>query len=94
MLKKIIFLVFRNSYRYSSLGNFGKSNKYGDVLLISLGGRFKSFIGKILYYLKIGKFISIDGDPFLKIVIFRLICGSVAQVLRYQKNIKDFLIIM
>ncbi len=66
MLKKIIFLVFKNSYRYSSLGNFGKSNKYGDVLLISLGGRFKSFIGKILYYLKIGKFISIDGDPFFK----------------------------
>ncbi len=66
MLKKIIFLVFRNKYRYSSLANFGKSKKYGDVLLISLGGRIKVFIGKILYYLKLGKFISIDGDPFFE----------------------------
>ena len=66
MLNKIIFLVFRNKYRYSSLANFGKSKRYGNVLLISLGGRFKVFIGKILYYLKLGKFISIDGDPFFE----------------------------
>lgn len=63
---KIVFLVFRNNYRFFALGNFAKSRKYGDVLIISLGGKFKSIIGSCLYYLGIGKFISIDGSPFLK----------------------------
>ena len=63
---KIVFLVFRNNYRFSALGNFAKSRKYGDVLIISLGGKFKSIIGSCLYYLRIGKFISIDGSPFLE----------------------------
>ena len=63
---KIVFLVFRNNYRFSALGNFAKSRKYGDVLIISLGGKFKSIIGSCLYYLGIGKFISIDGSPFLE----------------------------
>jgi hypothetical protein len=66
MIKKIVFLVFKNNHRFSALGNFANSTKYDDILLISLGGRFKSIIGKILYFFKIGKFISIDGDPFLK----------------------------
>ena len=65
MFGKVIFLVFRNNYRNAALGNFGKSKKYNDTFLISLGGRFKSIIGKILFYFKIGKFISIDGDPVL-----------------------------
>lgn len=64
--KKTIFLIFKSNHRYSALGNFGKSKIYGNISLISLGGRFKSIIGKILYYLKIGKFISIDANPFLK----------------------------
>ena len=66
MFNKIIFLIFRNNYRFSALGNFAKSNRYGNFFLISLSGRFKSIIGKFLYFLKLGKFISIDGDPFLK----------------------------
>ena len=65
MIKKLIFLVFRNNYRKAALGNFGKSAKYNDILLISLGGRFKSIIGKIIFFFKLGKFISIDGDPVL-----------------------------
>ena len=65
MIKKFIFLVFKNNYRLAALGNFGKSTKYKDILLISLGGRFKSILGKILYFFKIGNFISIDGDPIL-----------------------------
>ncbi len=62
----IIFLVFGNKHRFSALGNFAKSNIYGDILLISLGGRLKSLVGKILYYLGIGKYIAIDANPFLK----------------------------
>lgn len=62
---KLIFLIFRNNFRKSTLGNFGKTRKYGKIIVISLSGRIKSFFGKILYNLNIGKFISIDGDPFL-----------------------------
>ena len=64
--KKYIFLIFRSNYRISTIGNFGKSNSYGDIKLISLSGRVKSIFGRILYFLKLGKFISVDGDPFLK----------------------------
>ena len=66
MFKNIIFLIFRNNYRKSSIGNFGKSNTYGKIKLVSLSGRIKSIFGKMLYFLKLGKFISLDGDPFLK----------------------------
>jgi hypothetical protein len=65
MIRKLIFLVFRNNHRFNALGNFAKSARYGDILLIVLGGPIKSIVGKILYYFKLGKFISIDGDPFL-----------------------------
>ncbi len=64
--KKYIFLIFRSNYRISTIGNFGKSNSYGDIKLISLSGRVKSIFGRILYFLKLGNFISVDGDPFLK----------------------------
>ena len=64
--KKIVFLVFGNNHRYSALGNFGKSKNYKDILLISLGGRFKSIIGRVLYFFNVGKFIGIDANPFLK----------------------------
>ena len=66
MFKNIIFLIFKSNYRFYALGNFGKTKKYLDYKIISLGGRFKSILGIILYYLNIGKFISIDGNPFLK----------------------------
>ena len=66
MFKNIIFLIFRNNYRKSSIGNFGKSNTYGKIKLVSLSGRIKSIFGRMLYFLKLGKFISLDGDPFLK----------------------------
>ena len=64
--KKIVFLVFGSNHRISALGNFGKSKMYKDILLISLGGRFKSIFGRILYLLKIGNFIGIDSKPFFK----------------------------
>ena len=60
--KRYIFLIFRSNYRKSTIGNFGKSNSYGDIKLISLSGRIKSIFGRILYFFKIGKFISVDGD--------------------------------
>jgi len=66
MFKNLIFLIFKSNYRFFALGNFAKSRKYANFKVISLGGRFKSLFGIILYYLKIGKFISIDGNPFLK----------------------------
>tara|TARA_B100001057_G_C22862233_1_gene954990 strand:+ start:120 stop:1145 length:1026 start_codon:yes stop_codon:yes gene_type:complete len=64
--KKIVFLVFGSNHRHSALGEFGKSKNYEDILLISLGGRFKSLLGRILYFFKIGKFIAIDANPFFK----------------------------
>ena len=64
--KKYIFLIFRNNYRKLTIGNFGKSNIYGSIKLVSLSGRIKSIFGRILYFLKFGRFISVDGDPFLK----------------------------
>ena len=64
--KKYIFLIFRNDFRKATVGNFGKSNSYGNINLISLSGRIKSIFGRILYFLKLGKFISVDGDPFLE----------------------------
>ena len=48
-LKKIVFLVFGTDHRHTALGNFAKSKIYKEILLISLGGRFKSIIGKILF---------------------------------------------
>ena len=66
MFKNLLFLIFKSNYRFFALGNFAKSRKYANFKVISLGGRFKSLFGIILYYLKIGKFISIDGNPFLK----------------------------
>ncbi len=64
--RKIIFLVFGSNHRYSALGNFGKSRIYNNILLICLGGRIKSLVGRIFYLFKIGKFISIDANPFFK----------------------------
>ncbi len=64
--KKIVFLIFGSNHRYSALGRFGRTKKYGDILVISLGGRLKSIIGRIFYFFNIGKFIAIDANPFLK----------------------------
>ena len=63
---KLIFLGFRNSYRFKALGNFGKSAFYGKYLVINLAGRWRYLLSKLIYFLRIGKFISIDGDPFIK----------------------------
>jgi hypothetical protein len=64
--KKIVFLVFGSNHRYSTFGNFGKTQIYENILLISLGGRLKSIIGRILYLLRIGKFIGVDANPLFK----------------------------
>ena len=63
--KKIVFLIFRNNYRLYALGNFAKTNFYKNYIIINLSGRIKSKIGKFFYDLKLGNFISLDGDPFL-----------------------------
>lgn len=65
-VKTIVFLVFGSKHRYNTLGNFGKSKIYKSILLISLGGRFKSIIGRILNFFKIGYFIGVDANPFFK----------------------------
>ena len=92
MFKKIIFLVFKNNYRFNALGNFAKTSKYEDILLISLGGRFKSFIGKILYFFRLGKFISIDGDPILndeKLSINFWFTGTSLKISKNSKHLKN-----
>ena len=92
MFKKIIFLVFKNNYRFNALGNFAKTNKYDDILLISLGGRVKSFIGKILYFFRLGKFISIDGDPILsdeKLSINLWFTGTSLKISKNSKYLKN-----
>ena len=63
--KKIIFLIFKNSYRQNALGNFGRSNVYENSVVINLSGKIKSIIGYFFYKFNFGKFISLDGDPFL-----------------------------
>jgi hypothetical protein len=63
--KKFIFLIFRNNYRYNAIGNFSKNRIYKKFFFINLSGKIKSVLGKILYILNLGNFISIDGDPFL-----------------------------
>lgn len=92
MFKKVVFLVFRNNYRFAALGNFGKSTKYGDLLLISLGGRFKSILGKILYFFKIGNFISIDGDPIFdhqNLSINLWLTGTSLKILKQYRHLNN-----
>ena len=88
--KKYIFLIFRSNYRISTIGNFGKSNSYGDIKLISLSGRIKSIFGRILYFLKLGKFISVDGDPFLKNESNSINIWFTGTSLRITQKFKNF----
>ena len=88
--KRYIFLIFRSNYRKSTIGNFGKSNSYGDIKLISLSGRIKSIFGRILYFFKIGKFISVDGDPILRDEKNSINIWFTGTSLRITKKYKDF----
>ena len=88
--KRYIFLIFRSNYRKSTIGNFDKSNSYGDIKLISLSGRIKSIFGRILYFFKIGKFISVDGDPFLQDEKNSINIWFTGTSLRITKKYKDF----
>ena len=88
--KKYIFLIFRNNFRQSTIGNFGKTNSYGDIKLISLSGRIKSIFGRILYFFKLGKFISIDGDPFLEDEKNSINIWFTGTSLRITKKFRDF----
>jgi hypothetical protein len=88
--KKYIFLIFRNNFRQSTIGNFGKTNSYGDIKLISLSGRIKSIFGRILYFFKLGKFISIDGDPFLEDKKNSINIWFTGTSLRITKKFRDF----
>ena len=92
MIRKLTFLVFRNNYRFNALGNFAKSARYGDILLIVLGGQIKSIFGRILHYFKLGKFISIDGDPFLfdeKRSINLWLGGTSMKISKTYKNLSN-----
>ena len=88
--KKYIFLIFRSNYRKSAIGNFGKSNNYGDIKLVSLSGRIKSIFGNILYFFKLGKFISLDGDPFLKEEKNSINIWFTGTSLRITKKFKNY----
>jgi len=63
--KKIIFLIFKGSYRTNALGNFSKNSIYKNFIVINLSGKIKYLLGRIFYRFNLGKFISIDGNPFL-----------------------------
>ena len=63
--KKIIFLIFKGNYRINALGNFGKNNIYKNFIVINLSGRIKYLLGRVFYKFNLGKFISLDGNPFL-----------------------------
>ncbi len=88
--KRYIFLIFRSNYRKSTIGNFDKSSSYGDIKLISLSGRIKSIFGRILYFFKIGKFISVDGEPFLRDEKNSINIWFTGTSLRITKKYKDF----
>ena len=61
---KFVFFSFKHRYRYGDLNNFLNSRIYGKYFILNLGGPFKSFIAKLLTFLKIGKAISCDGKPY------------------------------
>jgi len=63
---KLIFLIFKSRYRYKDIGNFIHSKVYNNFFLINLSGPLKSILGRFLVALKIGRGISLDGNPIIK----------------------------
>lgn len=63
---KLIFLIFKSRYRYKDIGNFLYSKVYNNFFLINLSGPLKSILGRFLVTLKIGRAISLDGNPIIK----------------------------
>lgn len=63
---KLIFLIFKSRYRYKDIGNFLYSKVYNNFFLINLSGPIKSILGRFLVALKIGRGISLDGNPIIK----------------------------
>jgi hypothetical protein len=63
---KLIFLIFKSRYRYKDIGNFLYSKIYNNFFLINLSGPLKSILGRFLIALKIGRAISLDGNPIIK----------------------------
>ena len=90
--KKYIFFIFRNNFRQSTIGNFGKTNSYGDIKLISLSGRIKSIFGRILYFFIIFNlwvvFRITEMNKFVQ--YFSKLYGSILEIF----NIENFLIIL
>jgi len=63
---KLIYFSFRYRHRKKELNNFLKSQFYGNIFLLNLGGPLRFFIAKILSLLNIGQSISCDGRPLIK----------------------------
>ena len=63
---KFLFFIFHFRYRQRTLNNILKRRKIKKYFLINLSGPVYSVLGKILLFFKLGKFISCDGEPFIK----------------------------
>ena len=44
---KILYFAFKHRHRYKDLNNFLKTKKYGEYLVINLGGPIKSFFAQL-----------------------------------------------
>jgi hypothetical protein len=61
-----IFLISRSRFRRLSLNNFQNEKKFGNYKLYNFIGPVLFYLVKILLFLKLGKAISLDGNPILK----------------------------
>ncbi len=85
---KFLFFIFHFRYRQRTLNNILKRKKVRKYFLINLSGPFYSMFGKILLFFKLGKFISCDGEPFVKKLGINLWMGGTD--IKIPENFKDY----
>jgi hypothetical protein len=62
-----IFIISKSRFRLLSLNNFICQKKIGSYRVYRFFGVFSFYIGKIIIFFKLGKAISLDGNPLLKV---------------------------
>ena len=60
-----IFIICRSRFRRQSLNNFQNIKNFGDYKLYFLLGFPLFYLSKIFIFFKLGKFISLDGNPII-----------------------------
>ena len=60
-----IFLISRSRFRRLSLNNFQNEKNFGNYKLYNFIGFPLFYLAKIFIFFKLGKAISLDGNPIL-----------------------------